>query len=238
MKTSKAKAKTTSLEAKPPTLSSANSAAEPGAKGPPDAAPQSDWREKAIEQAWNAREMLIATNFSLLVGKEIVDATAAKVLFNSFLRDAGDPVDPVERILLEQLLLTHYRLAQLQIRADAADSAEYAKVLNGAANRLLGELRRLALAIRVYRQPASAKSFNVVHQQNVVASGSQQVAYTDQSTPGETRVSLKVEDRGELGDKQADEGAHEPGSRLRRYEESSPGLRGKAQRLHAAAVDG
>lgn len=138
-----------------------------------------DWQQKALDQAWTAREMLFPACFSSVVGAENVEATGAKVYLNSFVRDAGDPTDPIELILLQQMLMVHHRVAQLHARAEAATGPEHLKILNGAATRLLGELRRLALAIRQYRSPVSPRQFSVVHQQNVVAAGKQTVNYLD-----------------------------------------------------------
>jgi len=151
-----------------------------------------DWREKALKDAWNAREMLIPACFSSIVGQQNVDAPGAKVYFNSYLRDAGEPADPVEKILLEQLLLAHHRLAQLHARAEGVTGAEHLKILNGAASRLLSEVRRLALAIRQYRSPISSRQFSVVHQQNVVTAGDQKVTYVDQSSAAQDKVTLSA----------------------------------------------
>jgi hypothetical protein len=92
--------------------------------------------------------MLIPACFSSVVGQDNVGATEAKTYFNSFLRDAGEPTDPLEKILLEQLLMAHHRVAQLHARAEGVTLPEAMKILNAATTRLLGEVRRLALAIR------------------------------------------------------------------------------------------
>ena len=149
-----------------------------------------EWRQKALDQAWTAREMLFPACFSSVVGTENVEAMGAKVYLNSFVRDAGEPTDPIELILLQQLLMAHHRVAQLHARAEGVTSPEAVKILNAAASRLLSEVRRLALAIRQYRSPISPRQFSVVHQQNVVASGKQTVAYVDQSSSAQAKVTL------------------------------------------------
>jgi hypothetical protein len=71
--------------------------------------------------------------------------------------DAGNPSDPIEVMLLEQLALAHLRTAQLQSKAGSAEGLETAKIYNAAAARLLSELRQTALAIKTYREPGSGK---------------------------------------------------------------------------------
>lgn len=113
------------------------------------------------------------------VAKEIGSA-AFKVYQDDLLREAGSPTDPVERMLLEQLTLAHHRVAQLHAQAEQVTSIEAAKVYMTAATRLTGEVRRLALALKQYREPSGKKQFMVVRQQNV-STGGQQVAYLDQT---------------------------------------------------------
>lgn len=136
--------------------------------------------------------MLFPACLSSVVGAETVEAPGAKVYLNSFIRDAGEPTDPIELILLQQLLMAHHRVAQLHARAEGVTAPEAVKILNAAASRLLSEVRRLALAIRQFRSPVSPRQFSVVHQQNVVASGKQTVAYVDQSSKAEEKATLSA----------------------------------------------
>lgn len=192
-------------------------------------------KEQARREAWSLKHLAIPAALAHIVGEQNAGVLGAKAWFNTFLGEAGNPTDPVEAILLQQLLLAHHRLAELHMQAAHAPTPEHIKILNGAAARLLGELRRLALSIRLYRTPPSNRSFSVVHQQNVVAAGSQQVQYVDQSSPAESSVSLKVSDRGELAGNQAREANHD--SDLRQAEEPPSGGRWADQRLQAATVD-
>jgi hypothetical protein len=66
--------------------------------------------------------------------------------------DAGNPTDPVEVMMLEQLVLAHFRSAQLQAQAGMADGLEEAKLYNAAAARLLSEFRLTALSLAAYRR--------------------------------------------------------------------------------------
>ena len=181
----------TQRKTRKPTRSSTPRVPETSAPNPTGDA-NGEWRQKALDQAWTAREMLFSACFSSVVGAETVEAPGAKVYVNSFIRDAGEPTDPVELILLQQLLMAHHRVAQLHARAEGVTAPEAVKVLNAAASRLLGEVRRLALAIRQYRAPVSPRQFSVVHQQNVVASGKQQVTYVDQSSAALEKATLSA----------------------------------------------
>lgn len=113
-----------------------------------------------------------------------VGAAGFKVYRDRLLEEAGNPTDPIERMMIEQLALAHHRIAQLHVQVEEAKSIEAAKAYAAAAARLTGEFRRLALAIRQYRQPISTKHFTVVRQQNV-SSGHQQIAYLDQTGASE-----------------------------------------------------
>ena len=110
------------------------------------------------------------------IAKEI-DGSAFRAYRDGLLKDAGSPTDPVEIMLIEQLTLAHHRVAQLHAQAEKAKSADELKVYLVAAVRLTGELRRLALALKQYRQPTK-RQFTVVKQQNI--GQNQQVAYLDQ----------------------------------------------------------
>jgi hypothetical protein len=81
----------------------------------------------------------------------LFDSSGYKSYLEQLLQDAGNPKDPIEVMLLEQLALAHFRIGQLHASAGKAQGTEAAKIYNSAAARLLGEFRRTALALRVYR---------------------------------------------------------------------------------------
>jgi hypothetical protein len=74
-----------------------------------------------------------------------------KIYLEQVLKDCGDPADPIERMLIEQAALAHFRIAQLHADAAHAKSPEVMKLYSTATTRLLGEFRRLALGLRDYR---------------------------------------------------------------------------------------
>lgn len=74
-----------------------------------------------------------------------------RLFLDGLMRDAGDPTDPVEIMLLEQLALCHLRSMQLQGQAGGAKGLEAIELYNSAAARLTAEFRKTALALKEYR---------------------------------------------------------------------------------------
>ena len=83
-----------------------------------------------------------------------VDLVAFKLYRDQFLADCGNPTDPIEIILIEQIVMAHLITGHLQVKGAHESSAECAGVYLGAAARLTGELRRTALALQVFRATA------------------------------------------------------------------------------------
>ncbi len=158
-----------------------------------------------------------------------------KLAYDEYLKAAGNPTDPTERMLLEELFMAHHRLMQLHGEAALTNSLEGQKVLNTLAVRLQGEIRRLALALRHYRSPVSGRSFSVVHQQNV-SSGSQEIHYDKDLAAEEQKNSLSR--RSELEGNQQTEIQHGV-NRLKQYQDEEPQEGGSRaeQRPQAPTVD-
>ncbi|WP_339612795.1 hypothetical protein, partial [uncultured Rubinisphaera sp.] len=136
---------------------------------------------KAEREADVIEEVLFAASMagSVSVGNQ-VGPNGFKVYLQRLLKQAGDPDDPLEQMMIEQTALAHHRIAQLHVKAAEAETVDAAKQYSTMAIRAMGELRRIVLAIKQYRQPTKTKHFTVVKQQNL-SSGDQQVAYLDQS---------------------------------------------------------
>jgi len=136
----------------------------------------------ALEKAERQADIIRNVAFPSVMASEIpinkeVGASGFRIYLDKLLKDAGNPTDPIERMMVEQLAMAHHRIGQLHVQVEQARTAEEAKVYSAAAVRLTGEFRRLALAVRLYRQPISTKHFTVVKQQ---------IAYLDQAgSPGE-----------------------------------------------------
>lgn len=125
-----------------------------------------------------------------------IGTAAFKLYLDGLRRDAGNPTDPVEAMLLEQLSLAHHRVAQLHAQAERSKSLEEIKIYTMAAARLTGEFRRLALGLNQYRQPAPRRSFTLIRQQNLSQAG-QQVAYFDRGNESRPQIPCNG-DGGEL----------------------------------------
>jgi hypothetical protein len=122
----------------------------------PTAPPPTDPRRQVQQRAAHHADALRGAAFPVLMSEALglggmFDGSACRVFLERLLADAGNPADPVERMLLEQLALAHFRTAQLHVAAGQSKGAEAAKLLSAAAARLLGEFRRTALALRAYR---------------------------------------------------------------------------------------
>lgn len=77
------------------------------------------------------REGLFATFMATALNLDkFFDARAYRIYLANVMRDLGDPKDPIERMLIEQLCLAHFRVAQLHGVAGQANGLEGTKLLN------------------------------------------------------------------------------------------------------------
>lgn len=161
-----------------------------------------------------------------------VGPASFKVYLDGLRKDAGNPTDPVEIMLVEQLALAHHRVAQLHVQAEQSKTIDEAKVFTVAAARLTGELRRLALALNQYRQPVPKRSFTLIKQQNLSRAG-QQVAYLDRAN--ENQAQVPFDDRAaKLTNTEALRIGVEPATQNTKPEERNE-LRPQDDPLHAAS---
>jgi hypothetical protein len=150
----------------PKTKSAPAGASPPQAAGP--AAPPAQEPPPGLDQARHAavqrsahggevlREGVFATYMATALNLDkYFDARAYRIYLANVMRDLGDPTDPVERMLIEQLCMAHFRVAQLHAAAGQANGLEATKLLNTVAARMLGELRRTALSLKAYRPTAA-----------------------------------------------------------------------------------
>jgi hypothetical protein len=87
---------------------------------------------------------------ALGLGEQVM-AVGYRLYLDGLIRDAGNPTDPVEIMLLEQMALCHLRSLQLQSQAGEAKGLEAVELYNSAAARLTAEFRKTALALKEYR---------------------------------------------------------------------------------------
>lgn len=157
------------------------------AKPPAPAAPAVKLKPEeraAIMKANGGAQVIAQASFPSAMSAAIplgakVGASAFRVYLNRLVNQAGNPSDPIEIMMVEQLAMAHHRVAQLHVHVEQSQNIDERKVYLSAANRLTGEFRRLALALKQYREPSSKKQFTVVRQQNVAA-GHQQIALVTQ----------------------------------------------------------
>ncbi len=126
-------------------------------------------------------------SLSPLIGGQI-DAGAYRAYIDGLLREAGNPTDPLERMMVEQLALAHHNIGRLHVKAASCRSVQEASAYNAAAARLMAEFRRSALALKTYRAPAGAPAHLTVVKQQNVAVGEQQVALVE--GPGERQAGM------------------------------------------------
>jgi hypothetical protein len=142
---------------RPPQQAAGHAAPPPASQDPPaglDAA-----RHAAAQRASHQAEVLREGAFPALMATALnldkyFDTGAYRVYLANVMRDLGDPKDPIERMLVEQLCLAHFRVAQLHAGAGQAVGLEATKLLNTVAVRMLGEMRRTALSLKAYRTSA------------------------------------------------------------------------------------
>ena len=89
--------------------------------------------------------------FSLAGVFRQADALAYKKFRDRLLADCGNPTDPVEIMMVEQLALAHLNVGRLHFKSATAEDLESARTYGALAIGLAGEFRRTALALRSYR---------------------------------------------------------------------------------------
>jgi hypothetical protein len=89
---------------------------------------------------------------------EQIGPDAFLVFRKLLLEEAGDPSDPIERMLVEQMALAHFSIGQLRIRSCTTDLPKMALAFSDSATRLLGEFRRCSLALEEYRSKRAIRT--------------------------------------------------------------------------------
>ena len=186
----------------------------------------------AEREAAVVREVFLPSCLCQILNDMNAGSAGTLLAFEAMMAEATSSKDPIERMLVEQMILLHYRLATLQVEAAEVRGSELVKAYNGALARLLGEFRRLTLALRMYRAPVSAKAFTVVHQQNVAtAGGNQQVEYSQDGKQQEKLEKNSFSAQAEL-DSNDEENLHELRERISRGEK--PQARGRGADEHSS----
>lgn len=200
----------------------------PSANSKKDALAKYQPQAKAIQETSAAA--VLATCMDKDYGEDF-GSCAFKAYHDNVLEAAGQPSDPIEVMLVEQLLWAHHRIGDLHTQAASAKTTEAARLFNAAAVRLMGEFRKTSLALREYRTPVVPKQVTVVKQQNLAA-GDQQVAYLDRPAAGRLATDKSCDSK--LGSKQ-EAIEHEPQNPL--FPEPQTGGSWAAEPVLAGSVD-
>lgn len=86
---------------------------------------------------------------------DLYGAAAYGQFVEDFLREAGNPDDPVKRRLLEAFLLAYFHVGQLTLKATTAGDPEAAEKYNSSLAKIMAEMRRLGVTIHELEMPAS-----------------------------------------------------------------------------------
>jgi hypothetical protein len=84
--------------------------------------------------------------------KNMIGASGCRVFLDEMIQESGNPSDPVEIMLLEQLAMCHQYSIQMQALSKKAEGAEAIELYLSGAARLSGEFRKTALALKEYRK--------------------------------------------------------------------------------------
>lgn len=96
--------------------------------------------------------------------KEMLESAVHYVL--DMLKDFG-PRDPVEEMLVAQMIQTHARMTYLNTFAFQQTNLKWAAMMHEAADRAANTFRRQMLALAEYRRPRRANSFTAIAQANI-----------------------------------------------------------------------
>jgi hypothetical protein len=88
-----------------------------------------------------------------LAAKSEFDVDTIRCYLDRLIAEAGNPSDPLEKILIEQAAFMHLQLSILRCDAIKSQSHDATKILNTASNRLNSELRRTIETIRSRKSP-------------------------------------------------------------------------------------
>jgi hypothetical protein len=112
-----------------------------------------------LKQAYYLRKEAAAGYLNATLGP-FFEGHLHPMAFNQYVSDVlekgGSPKDPIERMLMEQLILAHHNIGRLQVQAAGSKGTAEAEMYNTAAVRLMGEFRKTALALKTYRMPGTS----------------------------------------------------------------------------------
>ena len=105
------------------------------------------------QQSFAVKNVIAPAALATAMGVESkIETSGCRVYLDDLVKDSGNPVDPVEIMLLEQTAMCHILSMKLQSKASGAEGTEAIELYLSGAARLSGELRKTALALKEYRK--------------------------------------------------------------------------------------
>ena len=104
-------------------------------------------------QASVVKRGITPTALAMVLDMEnMIGASGCRVYLDDLVRESGNPSDPVEIMLLEQMAICHQYSIQMQALSKKAEGIEAIELYLSGAARLSGEFRKTALAVKDYRK--------------------------------------------------------------------------------------
>ena len=138
----------------------------------------SDFQQGA-EVVKDATAMGVLSIVAAKMFKDSIPASSYQLYRNDLLHNSGKPTDPIEVMLIEQLMWAHHAIGNLHVLTASATTAEETNTYSACTTNLMGEFRRTSLALKEYRGPTIPQNLTLVGQQNLAA-GNQHVALVQQ----------------------------------------------------------
>jgi hypothetical protein len=119
--------------------------------------PQPNGLDPSLMARWNKEATILentlfpAEALGALGLDATVGVTTLRMYFSRFREKARASADPVERILLDHLVLTNLKIAEMHAKATVAKRTEHVQVFNNGAAKLLGCLCQLTSTLVEYR---------------------------------------------------------------------------------------
>ena len=105
------------------------------------------------QQSLVVKKIIAPAAIATVMGVESkIETSGCRVYLDDLVKDSGNPVDPVEIMLLEQTAMCHLLSMKLQSKASGAEGTEAIELYLSGAARLSGEFRKTALALKKYRK--------------------------------------------------------------------------------------
>ena len=89
---------------------------------------------------------------------DTVDVASCRAYLHDLLKDAGDPTDPLARMMIEQLALAHHAIGRLHVRAATRQGLAEVIAYHAALARLMNEFRKTSLALQGLRGSAGEQA--------------------------------------------------------------------------------